>query len=56
MKPRDTLVLDRGFRDCVKELQRSYELSVKMPELLKRGEKQFETVKENHSRLVTKVR
>ena len=56
LKPGDTLVLDRGFRDCVKEHQRSHELSVKMPELLKRGEKQFETVKENHSRLVTKVR
>jgi hypothetical protein len=56
LKPGDTLVLDRGFRDCVKELQRSYELSVKMPELLKRGEKQFETVNANNSRLVTKVR
>ena len=41
LKKDDTFVLDRGFRDSVKELTQKYEFKVKMPELISKNEKQL---------------
>lgn len=51
----DILVLDRGYRDSL-PLLRSKGIIVKMPALLKRGQKQFSTEEANESRLVTMCR
>ena len=55
LKDNDIFVLDRGFRDCVKELEDEYNLQVKMPALLGK-EKQLNTEAANLSRFVTKIR
>jgi hypothetical protein len=56
LKPDDIFVVDRGFRDCVQELKKLYNINVRMPELLKKGKKQFDTIEANQSRLITKIR
>lgn len=52
----DVILVDRGFRDCEKFLK-NRDLTVKMPEFIKRGNKgQLTTNQANKSRLVTKMR
>ena len=42
VKDNDIFVLDRGFRDCVKELENDYLLKFKMPALLGKKRKTIE--------------
>ncbi len=49
-------VLDRGFQDCVRQLEQDYLLKVKMTALLGKKEKQLSTEAANLSRIVTDVR
>lgn len=53
----DILVLDRGFRDCVRYFE-DKGLQVKMPSLVQRSDKkgQLTTIEANRSRLVTAIR
>lgn len=51
----DILILDRGYRDSIPLLE-SKGIVVKMPALLKRGQKQLTTEEANESRLITKTR
>lgn len=52
----DVVLVDRGFRDCVKFLQNK-KLNVKMPEFIVKGNNgQLTTNQANRSRLVTKMR
>jgi len=51
----DNIVLDRGFRDCIAEIEeRNY--IVLMPSLLDKKKKQFTTSEGNQSRRVTMIR
>lgn len=50
----DVVVIDRGFRDAVRTINR-FGFNVQMPEFLN-GRKQMSTREANHSRIVTKVR
>ena len=56
LKEGDVMILDRGFRDAVIELENGYKLKVMMPNFLEKGQKQFTTNQANESRLVTKIR
>ena len=56
LKEGDVVILDRGFRDAVIELENGYKLKVMMPNFLEKGQKQFTTNQANESRLVTKIR
>ena len=56
LKEGDVMILDRGFRDAVIELENGYKLKVMMPNFLEKGQKQFTTKQANESRLVTKIR
>lgn len=57
LRPNDTLIVDRGFRDCVSLLTNDYKLDVKMPSLAQDSdESQLSTLEANTSRLVTKCR
>ena len=56
LKENATFVLDRGFRDCVKELKDKYKFKVKMPALLSKNQKQLNSLYANLSRFVTKIR
>ena len=40
LEENDTFVLDRGFRDCQKELNDKYKFKVKMPAVLSKNQKQ----------------
>lgn len=54
--PGDVILLDRGFRDCVKFLEKK-NFIVKMPAFIKKkSNKQLTTMQDNTSRLVTKMR
>jgi hypothetical protein len=53
MQPEDTIILDRGFRDCIDELKHEYKLNAKMP-TCSNGQLTF--LQANHTRFVTKVR
>jgi hypothetical protein len=54
-KPSDVIIVDRGFRDIVQELeQKGY--VVKMPTCAPPTQKQLTTLQANETRLVTKVR
>ncbi len=50
----DVVVVDRGFRDAVRTINR-FGFNVQMPDFLN-GKKQMSTEEANHSRCVTKVR
>lgn len=50
----DVMIVDRGFRDCVNELQNHY--IVKIPALAKNSNDQLTTKQANESRAVTKTR
>lgn len=50
------MILDRGFRDVIKELREKYNLVPYMPSLIKNDEKQLSTIEANTSRFVTKIR
>ena len=52
----DIILLDRGFRDCIKSLEDDYRFCPKMPSFLRKKEKQLDTNDANYSRLVTKCR
>ena len=54
LKEGDVMILDRGSRDAVIELENGYKLKVMMPIFLEKGQKQFTTKHANESRLVTK--
>ena len=51
--PGDLLILDRGFRDIVKQLEKKYKIITKMPACSK---EKLTTLEANHTRLVTKCR
>lgn len=55
LQENDVMLLDRGFRDCVRQLKQKG-FRVEMPKLLKGGQKQFSVKEANESRLVTKCR
>ena len=57
-KPKDLMILDRGFRDVVRELKSDYELDVKMPICVPNSRKdgRLTTLEANMSRFVTKIR
>lgn len=50
----DVVVVDRGFRDAVRTINR-FGFNAQMPDFLN-GKKQMSTEEANHSRCVTKVR
>ena len=50
-RPNDTLVLDRGFRDSIEDLN-LLEYKTFMPNLLSKGQKQFTATEANESRRV----
>ena len=52
----EVILLDRGFRDSIGELENVYELKPKMPCLLKKSQKQLSSFEVNTSRLATKCR
>lgn len=54
-KPGDVFVVDRGFRDIVKELE-DQGFRVVIPEFLAPNQKQFSTQQVNRNRMCTKVR
>jgi len=65
LKPNDLFILDRGFRDCRKELKEMYNLDSQMLSLIQEStqksqqaktSKQLDTIEANKTRLVTKVR
>jgi len=51
----DNLILDRGFRDCVSDIEER-NFNVLMPSLLPKRSKQFTTLDGNNSRRVTMLR
>lgn len=56
LKAGDVILVDRGFRDCIKYLQDKH-FDLKIPEFIQKGEKgQLTTKQANKSRLVTKMR
>lgn len=55
-RPGDVVLVDRGFRDCVKFLQQR-NFDVRIPEFLQKGSSgQLTSTKANKSRLITKLR
>ena len=56
LKENDIFLLDRGFRDCLKEFEEKYKLFTKMPSLMARDEKQLDSKSANQTRFVTKCR
>lgn len=48
-------ILDRGYQDAIPMLE-ALEIRVKMPSILKPGQRQFSTEQANESRLVTKTK
>lgn len=53
--PGDVVVVDRGFRDCIRSLKRR-ELIVKIPAFIGRNKSQFTTKQANTTRNATKTR
>ena len=56
LQPNDIIILDRGFRDCVENLEKNYKLKVKIPSSIEKDQKQLSTLAANHSHMVTKCR
>ena len=52
----DVILLDRGLRDAIEQLENVYKLKPQMPCLLKKSQKQLTSFEANTSRLVTKCR
>ena len=52
----DFWILDRGFRDCIDVLEKTYNFKTMMPCFLDKSQKQFTTEQANESRMVTKMR
>ena len=53
LQPNDNIILDRGFRDCIDELKKTYKLIPRMPTFT---DGQLTFLQANQTRLVTKVR
>jgi hypothetical protein len=53
LQPNDNIILDRGFRDCIDELKKTYKLIPRMPTCT---DGQLTFLQANQTRLVTKVR
>ncbi|CAF3854928.1 unnamed protein product [Rotaria sp. Silwood1] len=51
----DVIVVDRGFRDVLEDLNK-FGYTTKMPSFIGKGQKQFTTIEANETRLVTKIR
>jgi hypothetical protein len=56
IKPKDHILLDRGFRDSIQTLQNKYKLITHMPSCVHPRNKFLTTAEANQSRLVTKCR
>jgi hypothetical protein len=56
LNEKDIFLLDRGFRDCIEELESDYKLIVHMPKFIGKENKQFTTSEANMTRFVTKCR
>ena len=50
MEPNDVILLDRGFRDCIKELKEDYHVIPKTPALLTKSDGQLTSLQANISR------
>ncbi|CAF2624748.1 unnamed protein product [Rotaria sp. Silwood2] len=55
LHPGDLVLVDRGFRDCIPDLEK-FGYKTKMPCFLKKDQSQFTTCEANQTRLVTKIR
>jgi hypothetical protein len=55
LESRDCLILDRGFRDVIEDIERS-KVHTFMPNLLKKDQSQFTAEEANQSRKITKLR
>lgn len=55
LQPNDIIIVDRGFRDCISNLE-NHSLQPKMPACLEKNQKQLNTEQANQSCLVTKCR
>ena len=53
LQEKDIFLLDRGFRDCLNELEEKYKIIPKMPSLVRRDEKQLTASDANQTRFVT---
>ena len=52
----DFVILDRGFRDCIQKLEKTYNFKTMLPCFLDKNMSQFTTQQANQSRIVTKMR
>ena len=54
LKPKDLIILDRGYRDAVQNLKKNYDLIIKIPTCLPSSRKtsQLNTIESNRSRCV----
>ncbi|CAF4308049.1 unnamed protein product [Rotaria magnacalcarata] len=55
LRSEDHIIVDRGFRDCVKDLE-NFGYKVKMPCFLKKGQSRFTTNEAHQTRFITKIR
>ena len=55
LHPGDLVIVDRGFRDCIPDLEK-FVYKTKMPCFLKKDQLQFTTSEANRTRLITKTR
>ena len=55
LAPGDVMVVDRGFRDTLDDLN-WFGYETKMPRFLEKHQKQFTTTEANETRLITKIR
>lgn len=55
LRPEDTFVVDRGFRDVLDQI-RSHGFNVYMPSFLSKSTKKYTTAEANQNRFITKIR
>lgn len=55
LRREDLIIVDRGFRDCIKDLEK-FGYKVRMPNFLKKGQSQFSTSEAHQTRFITKIR
>ena len=55
LAPGDVIVVDRGFRDTLDDLNR-FGYETRMPKFLGKHQKQFTTIEANETRLITKIK
>ena len=55
LRSEDVIIVDRGFRDCVKDLE-NLGYKIKMPCFLKKGQSQFSKNEAHQTRFITKIR